>query len=73
MVFDSGVAQEAWDFVIAVCSYPVWPVGFSIAAWIAYALKRDRLSAILTTLIFLHVPVLIIVLVSASFFHSLGG
>ncbi len=73
MAFDSGVTQEAWNFVIAVWSYPVWPIAFSIAAWIAYARKRDRLAAVLTTLTFLPVLVLIILLVSANFFYSFGG
>ncbi|NJC96514.1 MAG: hypothetical protein C3F07_07865 [Anaerolineales bacterium] len=61
MAFDSGESPEAWAFVIAVWSYPIWPLGCSIAAWIAYARKKDRLAGILTTLTFL--PVLILLLV----------
>ena len=72
MAFDSGVTQEAWNFVIAVWSYPVWPVGFAIAAWIAYARKKDRLAGVLTTLTFLPVLLLIAVLVLSSFWFSLG-
>jgi hypothetical protein len=72
MAFDAGVTQEAWNFVIAVWSYPLWPLGFAIAAWIAYARKKDRLAGVLTTLTFLPVLLLIIFLVASSFFYSLG-
>jgi len=40
MAFDSGVTQQAWNFVIAVWAYPIRPIGFAIAAWIAYARKK---------------------------------
>ena len=53
MAFGSGVTKEAWTFVIAVWSYPIWPIIFTIAAWIAYARKKDRLAGILTTPTFL--------------------
>ena len=69
MAFDSGVTTEAWTFVIAVWSYPVWPILFTIAAWIAYARKKDRWAAVLTTLTFLPVLVLILVIVLANFFY----
>ena len=72
MAFDAGVTTEAWTFVIAVWSYPIWPLGFAIAAWIAYARKKDRLAAVLTTLTFLPVLVLIVILVASSFFYSIG-
>ena len=72
MAFDSGVTTEAWTFVIAVWSYPIWPLAFAIAAWIAYARRNDRLAAILTTLTFLPVLVLILILASSSFFYSMG-
>ena len=72
MAFDSGVSPEAWTFVIAVWSYPIWPLGFAIAAWIAYARKKDRLAGVLTTLTFVPVLVLIIILASSSFLYSLG-
>lgn len=61
MAFDSGATAEAWTFVIAVWSYPIWPLGFATASWIAYALKKDRLAGVLTTLTFL--PVLLLFLV----------
>ena len=69
MAFDSGSTPEAWTFVIAVWSYPVWPILFTIAAWIAYARKKDRLAAVLTTLTFLPVLILILVIVLANFFY----
>lgn len=72
MAFDAGVTPEAWTFVIAVWSYPVWPLGFAIAAWIAYARKKDRLAGVLTTLTFVPVLLLIILLVSSSFLYSVG-
>jgi hypothetical protein len=69
MAFDSGSTPEAWTFVIAVWSYPVWPILFTIAAWIAYARKKDKLAAVLTTLTFLPVLILILVIVLANFFY----
>lgn len=72
MAFDSGVTTEAWTFVIAVWSYPIWPLAFAIAAWIAYARKKDRLAGILTSFTFLPVLVLILILLSSSFFYSMG-
>lgn len=72
MAFDSGVTQEAWNFVIAVWSYPIWPIAFAIAAWIAYARRKDRLAGILTTLTFLPVLLLMIVLVLSNLFFTLG-
>ena len=72
MAFDSGVNAEAWTFVIAVWSYPIWPVAFAIAAWIAYARKKDRLAGVLTAFTFLPVLVLIIILAASSFLYSVG-
>jgi hypothetical protein len=63
MAFDSGVTAQAWTFVIAVWSYPLWPIFFAVASWIAYARHKDRLAAILTTLTFLPVLLLILVMV----------
>jgi len=62
MAFDSGVSQEAWVFVIAVWSYPIWPLVFTIASWIAFARKKDRLAGVLTTFTFLPVLILIVVI-----------
>src|SRR5215212_1580896 len=70
MAFDSGVTQEAWTFVIAVWSYPIWPILFAVASWIAYARKKDKLAGILTTLTFLPVLVLILFIVFSSFYYT---
>ena len=67
MAFDSGVTQEAWNFVIAVWLYPVWPTLFAIAAWIAYARKKDKLAGVLTTLTFIPILVLMLIIVGAQF------
>jgi len=72
MAFDSGVTQQAWNFVIAVWVYQIWPIAFAIAAWVAYARKKDKLAVILSTLTFLPVLVLIIVIVLSNFFFLLG-
>jgi hypothetical protein len=72
MAFDAGVTREAWTFVIAVWSYPIWPVVFTIAAWIAYARKKDRLAGVLTTLTFLPVLALLIILALSSWLYSMG-
>jgi uncharacterized membrane protein len=58
--------------VIAVWVYPIWPIAFAIAAWVAYARKKDKLAVILSTLTFLPVLVLIIVIVLSNFFFLLG-
>lgn len=71
MAFDSGVSTEAWTFVIAVWSYPIWPIGFAIAAWIAYARKKDRLAGILTTITFLPVLLLLLVMVLGNLWFTL--
>ncbi|MGE5463290.1 MAG: hypothetical protein ACM3PS_08040 [Syntrophothermus sp.] len=71
MAFDSGVTQEAWTFVIVVWSYPLWPVAFAIASWIAYARHKDRLAGVLTTLTFLPVLLLILLMVAGNFLFFL--
>lgn len=72
MAFDAGVTPEAWAFVIAVWAYPVWPVAFAIASWIAYARKKDKLAGILTVFTFLPVLILVMIIVLSNFFFSLG-
>ena len=63
MAFDSGVSAEAWTIVIVVWSYPLWPITFAIASWIAYARHKDRLAGVLTTLTFLPILLLILIMV----------
>jgi hypothetical protein len=52
MAFDQGSTPEAWTFVIAVWSYPILPIILVIAAWIAYAKKRNILAGVLSGLSF---------------------
>ena len=70
MAFDSGVTTEAWMFVIVVWSYPIWPIIFTVAAWIAYARKKDKLAGVLTTLTFLPMLVLFLIIVFTSFYYT---
>jgi hypothetical protein len=72
MAFDSGESREAWIFVIAVWSYPVWPLGFSISSWIAYARKKDKLAGILTTLTFIPILILFVAILVGNFMFSLS-
>ena len=52
MAFDSGVSTEAWTIVIAVWSYPIIPIMLVIAAWIAFARRKNKLAAVLSGLSF---------------------
>lgn len=63
MAFDSGVSPAAWTIVLVVWSYPIWPIGFAIASWIAYAHKKDRRAGILTTLTFLPILLLLCMII----------
>jgi len=72
MAFDSGASRLAWTFVIAVWSYPVWPIAFIIFAWIAYDRKKDKLAAVLSTLTFLPILVLILILFLPVLFQPSG-
>jgi len=72
MAFDSGVSAEAWTLVIAVWSYPIWPIAFSIASWVAYARRKDRLAGVLTTFTFIPVLILIAVIVIGNLMFTLG-
>lgn len=52
MAFDSGITQEAWNVVIAVWAYPIFPILMVIGAWLAYARRKNTLAAILSGLSF---------------------
>lgn len=43
----------AWIFGLLVWAYPVWPVGFSIAAWIYWGRGRATWAGMLIALAFL--------------------
>jgi hypothetical protein len=62
MAFDSGVSTEAWTIVIAVWSYPIIPIVLVIAAWIAFARRKNILAAVLSGLSFAP-PILLMLLV----------
>jgi hypothetical protein len=63
MAFDAGVNLYNLTFVGVLWSYPVWPILFSILAWISFARRKDKWAAILTT-----VPLGIVVLAVSVFF-----
>lgn len=75
MAFDQGSSPEAWTFVIAVWSYPILPIILVIAAWIAYARRRNVLAAVLSGFAFAP-PLLCIAFIWASnaiWFAQNGG
>jgi hypothetical protein len=59
--FDSGQSREAWTLVLAVWSYPLFPLLMAIGAWVASAFRKNRLAAVLTGLTFVP-PVLLYLL-----------
>ena len=61
MAFDSGVSTEAWTLVIAVWSYPIIPIILVIAAWIAFARRKNKLAAVLSGISFAPPFLLILV------------
>lgn len=69
MAFDSGVTAEAWTFVIVVWSYPIIPIVLVIAAWIAFARRRNRAAAILSGLSFAP-PLLLFLCLAVTSFSS---
>ena len=75
MAFDSGVSTEAWTFVIIVWSYPILPIGLVIAAWIAYAKRKNVLAVVLSGLSFAPPILCFLLLVVADFawFAQNGG
>jgi len=69
MAFDSGESPQAWAIVFTVWSYPIFPIAMAIGAWIAYARRKNILSAILSGLTFV-LPFLLLILL---WIVSLGG
>ncbi len=53
MAFDSGATRQAWTLVIAVWSYPLFPIVLAVGAWIAFARRKNILAAVLSGLSFL--------------------
>jgi len=60
MAFDEGNSPKAWRFVILVWSYPIIPLILVVAAWIAFAKRKNILAAVLSGLSFTP-PFLLIV------------
>lgn len=75
MAFDQGSSPEAWTIVIAVWSYPIIPLILVIAAWIAFARRKNAVAAVLSGLSFAP-PLLCIAFIWASnaiWFAQNGG
>ena len=64
MAFDAGVTPQATTFVTVILAYPVFPLALVIAAWIAFARRKDRLAGILSGLSF-SLPVLVYIVLGA--------
>ncbi|MFO7585797.1 MAG: hypothetical protein R6W69_13810 [Anaerolineales bacterium] len=63
MAFDSGVNLYNLSFVVILWSYPIWPILFSILAWIAYTQQNAKMALIWTS-----VPMVLVVLAVVTFF-----
>ena len=61
MAFDEGGSPLAWAIAIAAWAYPLLPLSMAISAWLAFALRKNRLAAVLTGLTIV-VPVLFLLL-----------
>ena len=72
MAFDAGVNPQATTFVTVILAYPVFPLALVIAAWIAFARRKDRLAGILSGLSFSAPVVLYVVLGAIAVLISNG-
>jgi cytochrome c-type biogenesis protein CcmH/NrfF len=62
MAFDEGSSPVAWAIVLTVWAYPLFPVLMAIGAWVAFALRKNRLATVLTGLTFVPPVLLYLVL-----------
>ena len=62
MAFDEGGSPLAWAIVIAAWAYPLFPLTMAISAWLAFALHKNRLAAVLTGLTFAPAWLIILLL-----------
>lgn len=62
MAFDEGPSSVAWAIVIGVWAYPLFPLTLAISAWIAFALRKNWLAAILSGLTFVPAGLLYLVI-----------
>jgi len=75
MAFDQGSSPEAWAIVLTVWAYPIIPLTLVIAAWIAYAKRKNKLAGILSGLSFAP-PILLIAFIAIAnwlWFAQNGG
>ena len=62
MAFDEGDSPLAWAIVIAAWAYPLFPLSMAVSAWLAFALRKNRLAAVLSGLT-VAVPALLLLLI----------
>lgn len=51
----------------AIQAYPIWPVAFAVAAWVAYARNKDLLAALLTAVALLPMLAMLVTFLLPSF------
>ncbi|MFZ5819170.1 MAG: hypothetical protein ACOYYJ_04640 [Chloroflexota bacterium] len=73
MAFDSGVTKDAWTFVLLVWAYPIIPLILAIAAWIAFAKRKNTLAAVLSGLTFAPVALLLLAMWAQNMIWNLTG
>jgi len=73
MAFDSGSSDVAWAIVIAVWSYPLFPLLMAIGAWVAFGFRKNLLAAILSGLTIAPPLVILLIILFASIFESIVG
>jgi hypothetical protein len=52
MAFDEDPSREAWTLLLAIWSYPLFPLLMAVGAWVAFAFRKNRLAAVLSALTF---------------------
>ena len=50
LFFDSQPNPSGMASILVFLAYPIWPVGLSIAAWVAYARRKNVWAAIFSGL-----------------------
>lgn len=55
MAFDAGQNWQNSLFVLTVWAYPLLPIGFTIAAWVAFAKQKNGTAALLSALTFVPI------------------
>jgi hypothetical protein len=52
MAFDKDPSREAWTLVLAIWSYPLFPLLMAVGAWVAFAFRKNRAAAVLSAFTF---------------------